>query len=198
MAPSAADRRPAHSAVFLDRDGVLNRRAADGGYVRRWSEFELQPGVLDALAVLQRAGGRLFVATNQRGVARGLVEPNELDDIHVRLTATAAAAGVRIEGIYVCPHETGTCDCRKPDVGLFRQAQHDHPWISFADSHLIGDSISDLQAGDRLGMTLWLVGDHEAAVARQAHAQKITLAGHAPSLAQLVATGGLAASLGGQ
>jgi D-glycero-D-manno-heptose 1,7-bisphosphate phosphatase len=195
MAQSAADRHQARVAVFLDRDGVINRRAPEGGYIRRWAEFEFLPGALDALSAMQDAGAALFVATNQRGVARGLVEPRKLTQIHLRMRAAAAAAGVRFAGIFVCPHEVGMCDCRKPDVGLFRQAQQAQPWVSFAEAHLVGDSISDLQAGHRLGMRLWLVGAQHRAVARRARQAHIPLAGTAPSLAQLVAAGALLASI---
>ena len=146
-------------AVFLDRDGVINRRAPDDEYIRNWTEFDLTPGAPAALAALQEAGAALFIVTNQRGVARGLVNRADLDDIHARLIEVLAANGVTLGGIYTCPHEIGTCDCRKPGTGLFIQAQLDHPWIAFERSHVVGDSISDMEAGHRLGMQLWLVGE---------------------------------------
>ena len=197
MAQSATEPDSKRVAVFLDRDGVINRLAPNGGYVRDWSEFELLPGALEALAALYDAGAALFIATNQRGVARGLVDTGELEEIHRRLAEAMTAAGAPLEGIYVCPHEIGECDCRKPEVGLFRQAQAAHPWISFGDSHMVGDSMNDLVAGNRLGMTLWLVGEDRAAVADQATVADqalsagITIAGSAPSLGALVDEGGL-------
>jgi D-glycero-D-manno-heptose 1,7-bisphosphate phosphatase len=188
-----ADTVGQHVVVFLDRDGVINRKAAEGSYVRHWPEFEFLPGAVGALARLHRAGARLFVVTNQRGVARGEVDPGELDRIHSRLAAELAQSGVALEGIYVCPHETGTCECRKPGVGLFLQAQREHPWITFEEAHLIADSLSDMQAGHRLGMRLWLVGDDERSrsVAREASRRGIRLMGRAPTLAALLDDGAL-------
>jgi len=176
------------TAVFLDRDGVINRRLP-GSYVRNWSEFELLPGVADALAELTRSGAALFIVTNQRGVARGLVRLDDLEDIHARLTADLAASGAELAGVYVCPHDEGVCDCRKPGVGLFTQAQEEHPWIRFADSHMVGDSISDAQAAGRLGIHIWLVGDDADEVAAAAEQQGIHVDGKARDLAQLVDDG---------
>jgi D-glycero-D-manno-heptose 1,7-bisphosphate phosphatase len=174
--------------VFLDRDGVINRRVP-GSYVRDWAEFELLPGVVDALAALSRDGAAIFIVTNQRGVARGLVEPASLEDIHARLTADLKAAGVDLTGIYVCPHDEGTCDCRKPGVGLFQQAADDHPWIRYADGHMVGDSISDAQAAAAIGIGhIWLVGQHAQATADEAAREHIAVAGTAPDLARLVTT----------
>lgn len=175
-------------AVFLDRDGVINRKPAEGTYVQHWSELDVLPGVVEALQALSAAGRPLFVMTNQRGVARGLIGAHELADMHARLTADFASAGVELHGIYVCPHEADSCECRKPGVGLFLDARRDHPWISFEKSDLIGDSLSDLQAGARLGMRLWLVGDDERsrAVARDAQDAGIHITGSAPSLQALV------------
>jgi len=184
----AAEDGRSRGAVFLDRDGVINRKPAEGTYVQHWSELDVLPGVVDALQALSAAGRPLFVMTNQRGVARGLIGAPELADMHARLTADLASAGVELQGIYVCPHEADSCQCRKPDVGLFLDARRDHPWIAFEESDLIGDSLSDLQAGARLGMRLWLVGDGERsrAVARDAQDAGIDITGSAPSLQALV------------
>jgi D-glycero-D-manno-heptose 1,7-bisphosphate phosphatase len=175
-------------AVFLDRDGVINRKAPEGAYVRNWSEFELLPGVTEALLALRTAGRPLFVVTNQRGVARGVVRATDVYDIHIRLTRQLRSIGVDLEGIYVCPHEKASCDCRKPGTGLFLDARRDRPWICFRDSDMIGDSLNDLQAGARLGMRLWLVGDEERSrsIVRAAERAGIRVSGWAPSLLALV------------
>jgi D-glycero-D-manno-heptose 1,7-bisphosphate phosphatase len=187
-----------HRAVFLDRDGVINRKADEGSYVRRWSDFEFLPGALVALRRLRAAGASLFIVTNQRGVARGIVNALDLAEIHARMSQELQAAGAAVEGIYVCPHEADACSCRKPEVGLFLTAARDHPWISFPSADLIGDSLGDLEAGRRLGMRLWLVGDGErrAAIMRQSEEQGIELAGSALSLLALVESGKLLAALG--
>jgi histidinol-phosphate phosphatase family protein len=189
--------RPAgrRKAVFLDRDGVINRRAPEGAYIRNWDEFEFTPGAITALRAIDRAGGTLFVVTNQRGVARGLIDPVDLADINSRLVTALSEAGVSLGGVYTCPHEIGTCDCRKPDVGLFMQAQAANPWIDFDDGHMVGDSLSDLEAGHRLGLRLWAVGESADDLARQAALAGIQVERSAPSIGELVGEGSLIARL---
>jgi histidinol phosphatase-like enzyme len=110
-----------------------------------------------------------------------------------------AVAGAPLAGIYICPHERESCDCRKPALGLFLQAQRDLPWIDFARAQLVGDSLSDLEAGWQLGATLWLVGEQErrAAVTLAAGQRGIPIRGQAGSLSELVAQGRLPAELQG-
>lgn len=179
---------PDRTAIFLDRDGVINRKAPEGDYVRRWEDFEFLPGSVEALQTLAAAGAALFVVTNQRGVALGSLDPRDLDDIHARMSASLASAGVDIAGIYVCPHDVDACDCRKPGTRLFLDAKAEYPWIDFGVSDLVGDSLSDLEAGDRLGMRLWLVGDEARRrdVASRAAESGMRLAGDYPSLLSLV------------
>lgn len=143
-------------SVFLDRDGVINRGPA-GGYVTSWKEFEFLPGAKDALARLCTGGLRPFIITNQRGVARGLLTQAELDDIHRRMLAELGRANARIDGIYVCVHDEGECSCRKPQAGLFLRAKEEFPDVEFASSVVIGDSLSDMEAGTRLGCWTILV-----------------------------------------
>lgn len=191
-----AAERTATPIVFLDRDGVVNRRAADGGYITKWAEFEFLPGVIEALGELCRRGAVPIIVTNQRGIARGLMSGAAVADIHHRMTQVLAKNGVKLGGVYVCPHEAGTCDCRKPDVGLFRDAQRDRPSISFAEADLVGDSLVDLRAGQRLQMRVWLVGEQgeRSRVAEQAAHEGIALNGSADSLLDLVRAGDLAAA----
>lgn len=191
-----AAERAAAPIVFLDRDGVVNRRAAAGGYITAWAEFEFLPGVIEALSELCRRGAVPIIVTNQRGIARGLVSDAAVADIHRHMTQVLAQNGVQLGGIYVCPHEAGTCDCRKPDVGLFRSAQRDRPSISFAESDMVGDSLADLLAGQRLQMRVWLVGQpaERRRVEEQAAQEGIRLSGSADSLLDLVRAGNLAAA----
>ena len=179
-------RKDTRVAVFLDRDGVINQRAPEGDYITDPSDFELLSGVASALKALSDAGAALFVATNQRGVARGLLTAEALEQIHAKMTADLQRAGVRLDGIYTCPHEEGECDCRKPGVGLMLQARADNPWIDFGRSHMVGDSMRDIEAGDRLGMHTWAVGPDHADLVGRAAASGIQVAGSAASLAELV------------
>ena len=145
------------STVFLDRDGVINDKRPDGDYVRTWSDWRFRARALDALRLLSAAGKRLIIVTNQRGVARGLVTAAAVAEIHARMLDRLRLAGVRCDAIYVCPHEIGTCSCRKPGVGLFLQARRDFPGLDFRDAAVVGDSLADMEAGTRLGCTNLLI-----------------------------------------
>lgn len=146
-----------YDTIFLDRDGVINRKL-DNDYVKRWSEFEFLPRVKEALQLLTQAGARLIIVTNQRGIARGWMTEADLQDIHAQMRAELEAAGARIAAIYYCPHDKDQCDCRKPEVGLFLQAQREFPDIDWAQAALIGDSASDMEAGAKLGCRHILIG----------------------------------------
>lgn len=138
-------------AVFLDRDGVINRCPPPHDYIKTGRELELLPGVPEAIRALNEAGYLVLVVTNQRGVARGLMTMADVDDIHRRLCEELARFGAHIDRIYVCPHDNGQCACRKPDIGLFLQAEQDYE-IDKAASWMIGDSDSDREAGRRYGV----------------------------------------------
>ncbi len=146
--------------VFLDRDGVLNRKAPEGQYVARWDVFHPLPGIEQALQLLNQAKLPVYVVTNQRGVALGLYSEDEVRRLHARLAAELAQHGAHVDGFFFCPHDKGECTCRKPGPGLFEQARALHPEIDFAASVMIGDSLSDMEAGQRLGMrTIFIDGD---------------------------------------
>lgn len=139
--------------VFLDRDGVINEKAPEGDYIRRVEDLKLLPGAAAAIARLNRAGVRVVVVTNQRGVALGLYSKEDVLAIEAALETMLAAAGARLDAFYFCPHDEDTCNCRKPRPGLFEQAQADYPEIDPASSVMIGDSLSDIEFGCGLGMT---------------------------------------------
>lgn len=143
--------------VFVDRDGVVNRKRPEGQYVNALSDFDLLPGSLEALAGFTRSGIKVVVVTNQQGVAKGVTDENVLAQIHSQLSAEVEAAGGRISQIQVCNHLAGSCDCRKPDVGLFEQARALDPEIDFGESAVIGDSESDIEAAHRIGARAVLV-----------------------------------------
>ena len=148
--------------VFLDRDGVLNRKAAEGGYITRWEEFELLPRAAEAIAALNQSRRKVIVVTNQRGIARGLFSRDDLERLHERLGGELAAKGAHLDGIYVCPHDHGQCNCRKPRTGLFEQAFGDFPGARPENSVMVGDSLSDIEAGTRLGMrTVFVAEDRD-------------------------------------
>ncbi len=147
-------------AIFLDRDGVINRKAPEGEYIRNWSEVELVPGVVESLAVLSKAGFKLIVVTNQRGVALGKVQLHDLLDIHARLADTLGRQGIPIAAFYFCAHEKSAhCDCRKPEPGLLFRAAREHS-LELGQCWMIGDSPTDIEAGKRAACrTVFLAQD---------------------------------------
>ncbi len=152
-------------AVFLDRDGVINRKAPDGQYVTRWEDFHLLPGAIEGIAQLNRAGFCIVIVTNQRCVAKGLLTEAELEILHRRMTDQLARGGATIDAIYYCPHEPEPpCRCRKPAPGMLLEAARSHN-LDLAASWMIGDSDSDIQAGKNAGCrTAWLSGRNQPAM----------------------------------
>jgi D-glycero-D-manno-heptose 1,7-bisphosphate phosphatase len=148
--------------VFLDRDGVINRKQPEGRYVASQAEFEPLPGVIPAIARLNRAGLRVLVVSNQRGIALGLYTAANVLDIHAAFQRDLHAEGACVDAFYFCPHDKAQCDCRKPLPGLFHQALADFPSITPETSAILGDSWSDIEFGRRLGMTtIFIEGDPE-------------------------------------
>jgi D-glycero-D-manno-heptose 1,7-bisphosphate phosphatase len=148
--------------VFLDRDGVINRKAPEGRYIAAWGDFHILPGAASAIAALNRAGIRVIVVSNQRGIALGHYSRADVEALHAQLEEHLAVEGARIDAFYYCPHDKDECDCRKPKTGLFHQAFRDFPGASPSNSVVIGDSISDIQAAAALGFpSIFIEGDPE-------------------------------------
>ena len=145
--------------MFLDRDGILNEKMPEGQYVTHWEEFRVLPGVPEALRRLNEAGMRVIVVTNQRGVARGLYTVSDVVAIHTAFQELLSREGARIDAFFICPHDEGECDCRKPLPGLYEQAVAQFPSIAPETSAMIGDSLDDIEFGRRLGMaTIFVEG----------------------------------------
>lgn len=174
--------------AFLDRDGVINCKPPEGDYVKRSEEFKLLPMVADAIRLLNTAGIRIIIVTNQRGIARGIMTEADLNEIHSKMVAELAKAGAQIDAIYYCPHEDGQCNCRKPQIGLFLRAKEDFPDIDFSQSFVIGDSVVDMEAAFRLGSCKLLVGDKDqmTQITELARARGITIDGCGFSLFDVV------------
>ena len=138
-------------AVFLDRDGVINRKAPEGQYVTRWEDFQLLPGVIEGVAQLNRAGLCVIVVTNQRCVAKGLLSEEDLKKLHQRMSDHFVQGGATIDAIYYCPHELEPpCRCRKPAPGMLLEAARSRD-LDLEASWMIGDSDIDIQAGKNAG-----------------------------------------------
>lgn len=144
-------------AVFLDRDGVINKKARAHDYIKTVAEFELLPGAAKGIQILNNAGFLVIVVTNQRGVARGMLSLDDLNDVHQSMHDALALHGAAIDAIYVCPHEEGECDCRKPKPGLVLKAMTEYA-VESSESWMIGDSETDVKAGKAAGLNTILVG----------------------------------------
>jgi D-glycero-D-manno-heptose 1,7-bisphosphate phosphatase len=148
-------------AVFIDRDGTINR---DVGYLADPDELEIYPWSAAAIRLINDAGMKTIIITNQSGVARGLCTEEALATIHKRLTERLLSEGARIDAIYYCPHhpEIGEppyrqlCHCRKPDPGMINKAAREHD-VDVASSYMIGDKVSDLELGLSAGVRAVLV-----------------------------------------
>ena len=160
------------AAVFLDRDGTLN---VDKGYVHRIEEWEWIPGAIGAITMLKKAGFLVIVITNQAGIARGYYDEADMTHLHAIINMELQKHGATIDGFYHCPHhpefgETRECKCRKPMPGLIEQAKQDFS-IDLARSWLVGDKVSDTQAGLAAGVKSILVqtgyGNKERALLAQ-------------------------------
>lgn len=173
-------------ALFLDRDGVLNKHL-EGDYVLTPDQLEVLPGVPRAIARLSSLFDKIFVATNQQCIGKGLLTHEGLAAIHDKLLAAVEAEGGRIDKIYYCPdlREEHSLH-RKPNVGMALQARHEYPGLQLKESVMVGDSMTDLLFGRRCGMTTVLVGNHPEIATEYPHLTDYcypTLADYADSLA---------------
>lgn len=141
--------------IILDRDGVINKDSTE--FVKSAAEWLPLPGSIDAIAQLSRAGYTIAVATNQSGLARGLLDRSALRAMHRKLRKLVAAEGGRIDRIVVCPHGPDDgCSCRKPEPGLLARLAR-HYGTSLDGVPFVGDSLRDLQAAVNAGATPVLV-----------------------------------------
>lgn len=136
--------------VFLDRDGTLNVKAAEGQYITRATDMVLLPGAARAVAALNAAGLRTVLVTNQRWLSLPSADPAHFDAVQERLTQLLADEGARLDAAYHCPHASGGCECRKPLSGMLLRAAREHG-LDLAESVMIGDSDSDVAAGRAAG-----------------------------------------------
>jgi D-glycero-D-manno-heptose 1,7-bisphosphate phosphatase len=181
----ATARLRAVSTVFLDRDGTINARPADGAYVTSPTELVLLPGAADAIAMLNAAGLRTVLVTNQRWLAGSGADPAAYVSIHSRLEQLLAERGARLDAAYHCPHETNSCGCRKPRPGMLLRAARDDD-VDLARAVIVGDSSTDLQAGRSAGTaTILLCADRRPSTPDSADAVVRDL----PAAVQLILRG---------
>ena len=139
-----------HPAIFIDRDGVIieNRPA----YIRSFQEIKFIDQALAALARVKDSAYKIVLVTNQAGVGKGLIPLQTAEEINQQVVQGVEHAGGRIDAVFMCPHQpSDLCSCRKPGPGLLLQAAQSLS-IDLHQSFMIGDSLTDLQAGRSAGV----------------------------------------------
>jgi D-glycero-D-manno-heptose 1,7-bisphosphate phosphatase len=172
--------------VFFDRDGIVNTTPGPG-YVETVEDFHLQPAFVEAARLCQKYGYGVVVITNQQGVAKGIMSMATLEAIHAHMRAGLEAAGVELLDLYCCPHARDTCSCRKPLPGMLLTAAREHG-VDLAQSWMVGDRDTDMQAGRAAGCRTILVSIDET---RERADRAVDTIDQLPALLQgLLAEGG--------
>ena len=165
----AKNLRTKQKAIFLDRDGTINKYI---GFLRHLDEFELIAEVAEAIRMINESGYLAIVVTNQPVIARGEVTFEQLDDIHKKMETLLGKEGAYIDGLYFCPHHPDKgfdrevaelkidCDCRKPKPGMLFKAAEEYN-IDLSLSYMIGDSEIDIIAGTRAGCKSILIQQNQ-------------------------------------
>ena len=143
-------------AFFLDRDGVIN---IDHGYLSKPEQFDFNPGVFDACKLIKDAGYAIIIVTNQSGIARGYFSEQAFLQLNNWMIEQFAQKGINIDKVYYCPHHAKKgqghylldCDCRKPKPGMLLKAKEAFD-IDMANSVIVGDKVSDMEAGKSAGV----------------------------------------------
>lgn len=159
-------------AVILDRDGVINVDSEH--YIKTPDEWTPIPNSLKAIALMNQKGYKIFVATNQSGLARGLYNEATLGAIHKKMTELIQAQGGHIEDIVYCPHGPNQgCECRKPQPGLLHQLQNRYE-LTLNTTPFVGDSFRDIEAGISAGCPPILVKTGNGRKTLAHHAKELT------------------------
>ena len=137
--------------LFIDRDGVLNHEKKED-YILNWSEFIFYDGVKEAMNILSKKFGKIILVTNQKGVGKGLMSENDLQNIHINMTQELSDAGGRIDGIYYCISLDNDSPYRKPNAGMAFMAKEKYDAIDFKKSIMVGNKLTDMGFGRNAGM----------------------------------------------
>jgi D-glycero-D-manno-heptose 1,7-bisphosphate phosphatase len=137
--------------MFLDRDGVINFEIK-GTYVRNWQEFSFYPHATENISFFNSRFKRLVLATNQRGITKGIMTLDDLEIIHANMLKEIEQKGGKIDRIYYCVDADSSSPCRKPNPGMAFQAAREFPDIDLTKSLMIGNNLSDMLFGKNAGM----------------------------------------------
>lgn len=141
-----------YDTLFLDRDGVINQKL-EGRYVTNFNEFVFVKNSDLAIRKLHKIFKRILIVTNQQGIGKGIMTEDDLNLLHLQMQRKLNPDFDLIDKIYFCPCLEGdSCNCRKPKTGMLEEAKLDFPEIIIKNSFLIGDSESDIQAGNKFGL----------------------------------------------
>lgn len=160
------------NVIFIDRDGVINKRMPPHQHVLRLEDFEILPDVYDALKVCNKNGFPVIMISNQRCIALGSLTEGRLQAIHDGMIKRLEEHNTHLEGIFYCPHnDSDGCNCRKPKPGLFFQAENDLAkrgiYINKKKSWMIGDEITDIMAGKKYGINTAFVNSRDRKILMQ-------------------------------
>lgn len=147
--------------IFLDRDGTIN---VEVDYLYKKEDFKFEDNADKAIKIFNDLGYKVIVVTNQSGIARGYYSEEDLKKLHEHIDEELGKIGAKVNAYYYCPHHPEAtidkykvdCQCRKPNLGMFLEAKKDFN-IDFENSIIVGDKVSDLESGVRLGMKTVLV-----------------------------------------
>lgn len=150
--------------LFLDRDGVINRRLMND-YVKNIQHFEFVEGAVEAIKRFRNLFYKIIVVTNQQGIGKGLMSEQDLKEIHDYMLTSLKSEGGNINKIYHCPWlKENQPFCRKPQIGMALQAKKDFPGIDLKKSIMVGDTLNDMVFGHRLGMINVLISEDDQIV----------------------------------
>jgi D-glycero-D-manno-heptose 1,7-bisphosphate phosphatase len=151
--------------IVLDRDGVVNEDS--NAYIKSADEWQPIPGSVGAIAQLKKAGYKVFIVTNQSGLARGCFSEADLNAMHQKLAGLLAEYNCSVDGIEFCPHlPTANCSCRKPGTGMLEAIEKKYS-VKLSGCFFVGDSLKDLQAGEAFAMQPVLVKTGKGAATLQ-------------------------------
>tara|TARA_Y100000031_G_C8136445_1_gene345471 strand:+ start:216 stop:764 length:549 start_codon:yes stop_codon:yes gene_type:complete len=138
-------------AIFLDRDGVINKDPGGGDYIKSWKEFQFLPNAIDAIKKLNQHGYKIFVISNQAGVGKGLYSQQALSELTENMLKEISSQGGNIESVSYCTHRPDEgCGCRKPKTGMIEKVTSGLG-IDFKATYFIGDAQTDIGVGKNIG-----------------------------------------------